>query len=106
MRVEAIVRVERSRQLEHEGCRSRSGLVEDGRPVVAVRPARLRFANRAESFPLPTQGANPRGLSADLRRGDPLFGERSEGLEQLGEIWQLGDAADVAIAERDDPLTL
>ena len=26
--VEAIIRIERSRQLEHEGCRSRSGVVE------------------------------------------------------------------------------
>ena len=41
---------------------------------------------RAERFLMPAQRANPRGLSADLRRGDPLLGERSQGLEQLGKV--------------------
>ena len=104
--VQAIVRVERSRQLEHEGRRSRSGVVEDGRPVVAARPAHLRFANRAKRFLLPAHGANLGGLPADLRGGNPLLGERSEGLEQLGKVRQLGDAGDLAIAERHDPSAL
>jgi hypothetical protein len=57
--VEAVVRVERSRQLEHERRCSRSGVVEDGRPVVAARPPRLRFPNGGKRFLLTAQGANP-----------------------------------------------
>src|SRR5205814_615861 len=74
--------------------------------AATARPPRLRFANRAKRFLLPAQGANSRGLSADLRCGDPLLGEGSEGLEQLGKVRQLGDAGDIAIADRHDPLTL
>ena len=66
----------------------------------------MRLANRDKCLLLPTQGANPRRLSDNLRRGDPLFGERSEGFEQLGKVRQLGDAGDIAVADRHDPLTL
>ena len=103
MRVEAVVRVERSRHQEHEGGGTGRGVMEDRHYVLAPRPSRLRFANRREGFLVPAQRANPRSLSRDLCGGHPIPGQRGEGLHQLGEVRQLGNAGELALSEREDP---
>src|SRR5260370_27712376 len=77
--------------------------MEDGAPVVAVRPFRLRLPKRCEGFLVPTHCANPRRFPCHLCRGDPLPGERDERLHQLGEVRQLGDASKLAFADGEDP---
>ena len=101
--VEAIVRVECSRQLKHEGGRGRRSVVENGRPVVAFGPSGLRITDGREGFLVPAHRPNSRSLAGDLLGRDPLFGKRSESVHQLGKIRQLANASEFPSSAREDP---